>query len=167
MQPASTVADRHFATDRPLQAWQHVRMRHFVKEWREHLGMTQEQVADQIGLAHKASIQKIEKNPEKDMPKRRVERFASIFGIKPDDIFRSPNNLDKNLPTPSHDRGAGDTSPDSRGEAMVQQLNDWLTEAADVPVELIPAARNLLRTLKKAAVGEIRRSNPPTRAKER
>jgi DNA-binding XRE family transcriptional regulator len=167
MQPASTVADRHFATDRPLQAWQHVRMRHFVKEWREHLGMTQEQVADQIGLAHKASIQKIEKNPEKDLPKRRVDRFASVFGIKPDDIFRSPYNLSINSPASSYGEGPGDSSPDSRGESMVQELNDWLTEAADVPVELIPAARNLLRTLKKAAVGEQRRLNPQTRVKGR
>jgi DNA-binding XRE family transcriptional regulator len=142
-------------------------MRHFVKEWREHLGMTQEQVADQIGLAHKASIQKIEKNPEKDLPKRRVDRFASVFGIKPDDIFRSPYNLSINSPASSYGEGPGDSSPDSRGESMVQELNDWLTEAADVPVELIPAARNLLRTLKKAAVGEQRRLNPQTRVKGR
>jgi transcriptional regulator with XRE-family HTH domain len=152
------------STDTALPLWQHPGMRHFIKEWREFRGLTQEQVADQLGLAHKASINKIEAKPDKDLPARRVERFATIFGIKPSELFISPKILGTSSHSDANDSGAGGGQPGAGGqEDMVNQLSQWIEEAADLSPELIPAARKLLRTLK--AVGEPRQARPTTRVK--
>jgi transcriptional regulator with XRE-family HTH domain len=152
------------STDTALRVWQHRGMRHFVKEWREIRGLTQEQVAERLGLAHKASINKIEAKPEKDLPRGRVERLASIFGIKPDDLFSSPKNLGTSSHSADTNDVAGSGQPGFGGpENMVNQLSQWIEEAADLSPELIPAARKLLRTLK--AVGEVRQAHPTHRVK--
>ena len=143
-------------------------MPHFVKQWRELRGLTQEQLADRIGLAHKGSIQKIEKHPDRDLPQRRVEKFAEIFGITPKDIFRSPAGLRDTLPKPDTLQSVEGEQGDTGGRKnMVNELNAWIEEAADLSPDLIPAARKLLRTLKSAAGGEQRPANPQTRAKGR
>jgi len=166
MQPASTgfqLAGGNYATDRPLRIWQHARMRHFLKEWRELRGLTQDQVAQAIGLAHKASINKIESNPEKDLSTRRVKALASILQITPDDLYRKPHPVHDLAISTSQTVLVDNESSNTGGQQMVNELRAWMQEASDLPEELIPAARSMLRTLK--AVGEQRRLNPQTRAK--
>lgn len=160
-QPAPRRA-ANYATDSVLRRWQHRGMTHFLKQWRELRGLTQEQVAKAIGLEHKASIRKIEADPEKDLSVGRVNKLAEILRINPEDIYRSPENvnlLSNGFPDTTHTEG----SPGGP-ENMVNQLSAWLEEASDVPLDLIPAARNMLKTLKKA-VGEQRQDRPTHRVK--
>jgi transcriptional regulator with XRE-family HTH domain len=166
MQPASTIfqpAGGYYATDRPLRIWQHARMRHFLKEWRELRGLTQEQVAEAVGLAHKASINKIESKPEKDLSTRRVKALASILQITSEDLYRKPHPIHDLSIAVSQTVLVDNESPDTGGQKMVNELRAWMQEASDLPEDLIPAARSMLRTLK--AVGEQRHSNPQTRVK--
>lgn len=140
-------------------------MRHYLKEWRELRGLTQEKVADEIGLAHKGSIQKIEKHPEKDLSTRRVKTLAGVLNIGVDDLYRKPDPINDSVIAIRKDTKVGNESPDLGGQSMVNELSQLIDEAADMPPDLIPTAVKLLRKLK--AVGEPRLAHPPTRAKGR
>lgn len=148
-----------------MQVWQHARMRHYLKEWREYRELTQDQVAGAVGLAHKGSIQKIEKHPEKDLSTRRAKALAAVLNIGSEDLYRRPDPVKDSSIAIRQDTKLGNESPLLGGSKMINELSQLIDEAADMPPELIPTAVKLLKTLK--AVGEVRPSNPPSRAKEK
>lgn len=168
MQPSSTPLlnpGAKYATDSGLRLWQHGRMRHFVKEWREKRGITQEELARAIGLEHKSSVNKIEADREKDLSTRRVNSLAAALQLNnPQDLFRSPEIAVDMVQRRADNPMVGD-DPTLGGQDMVNELEKLIEEAADVPPNLIPAARKLLRTLK--AVGKPRLTHPQTPAKGR
>jgi transcriptional regulator with XRE-family HTH domain len=57
------------------------RWRHFFKEWREHRGLTQEEVAGVIGMSH-ASLSRIE-NDKQDYTGAVLEALAEVYGTDP------------------------------------------------------------------------------------
>lgn len=57
-----------------------------IKEKREALGITQEELAERLGYKHKSSINKIELN-KVDFPRDRVQDFAEALGIPASELI--------------------------------------------------------------------------------
>lgn len=56
-----------------------------VKQHRERLGLTQEELAEKIGYKHKTSINKIELG-EAGIPRQKIPRFAQVLGLSPAEV---------------------------------------------------------------------------------
>lgn len=69
------------------------KQRHFIKEWRKHRGLTQEQLAERIGM-DKSYLSKIESGKRRyDQPF--LEAAAEILRCEPADlIIRDPSDPD-------------------------------------------------------------------------
>lgn len=61
---------------------------HFLRAWREHMGMTQDQLAERAGIGRPA-ISKIEAG-ERPLMQNRMDSFAKALGISVQDLFRVP-----------------------------------------------------------------------------
>lgn len=73
-----------------------------IKFLREKKGMTQEQLAEEMGYSHKSSINKIEAG-KADLPQSKLYQFAKILGVTPCELLGTddePNPTD-NEPTAS------------------------------------------------------------------
>lgn len=57
-----------------------------VRVLRERKGMTQEELAEIVGYAHKSSINKIETG-RNDIPKNKLLAFAQALGVHPNDLL--------------------------------------------------------------------------------
>lgn len=57
-----------------------------IKMLREKKGMTQEQLAEEMGYSHKSSINKIEMG-KADLPQSKLYQFAKIFGVAPCELL--------------------------------------------------------------------------------
>jgi transcriptional regulator with XRE-family HTH domain len=57
-----------------------------IKMLREERGMTQEQLAEQMGYSHKSSINKIELG-KADLPQSKLIEFARILGVTPCELL--------------------------------------------------------------------------------
>ena len=60
----------------------------YLKEWREHLGLTQERVAERLGT-NKGQVSKLERG-EQRMNDNWIAGFADAIGIDPADLLRDP-----------------------------------------------------------------------------
>lgn len=63
-----------------------LKTQHFVKEWRKHLGMTQEDLAEKVGTVV-SSISQLE-NGRQGYSQAMLESLAEAFGCTPADILR-------------------------------------------------------------------------------
>lgn len=61
----------------------------FLREWREHLGMTQEQVADAID-SNKGDVSKIERGVKR-YNEDHITKFADAFGVEPFQLYFPPD----------------------------------------------------------------------------
>lgn len=59
-----------------------------IKKLREDKGLTQEQLADLMGYAHKSSINKIEMG-KNDLPQSKLIEFAKVFGVSPAELLNT------------------------------------------------------------------------------
>ena len=84
-------------------------LRHYLKEWRTHKHLTQQQLADRLDTS-KDQISRFENNQRK-MTTIAASEFAEALGIDPFDIFHHPD-------TPSADALLRDTSPRIREQAV-------------------------------------------------
>lgn len=62
----------------------------FLREWREHLGMTLDQVADAIG-SNKGDVSKIERGVKRYNEDHLV-KFADAFSVHPFQLFFAPDH---------------------------------------------------------------------------
>lgn len=62
--------------------------RHFIKEWREHKSLTQNQVADRVDK-EQATVSRIE-NGKVPYTQETLEAFAHAFGCEPFELLRPP-----------------------------------------------------------------------------
>jgi transcriptional regulator with XRE-family HTH domain len=69
------------------------RRRHFIREWREHRGMTQEELADLIGTT-KTSVSRIE-NLKQSYTQEVLEACADALGVHQGDLLmrRPPSEV--------------------------------------------------------------------------
>lgn len=76
-----------------VPGWHTCRMgnRHFIKEWRKHRGLNQEQLAERIGIT-KSYLSKIESGARRyDQPF--LEAAASVLNVEiPDLLIRDPSD---------------------------------------------------------------------------
>lgn len=71
----------------------HERRRHFIKEWRKHRGLTQEQLADRIGVAT-SSISQLERF-QQGYSQATLEAIAYALQCEPADLLvRNPTDED-------------------------------------------------------------------------
>lgn len=78
---------------KPYRKQQLVHPRHYIREWRERMGLTQEQLAGRTDMSVPA-ISKIETG-SRDYRQSTLEQFAQALGCNPADLLRPP---------PGHDR---------------------------------------------------------------
>jgi transcriptional regulator with XRE-family HTH domain len=64
-----------------------------IARWREQSGLTQQQVAERLGLSRQRYIL-VEKG-ERDLSTKELSILGDIFGIMPEDFFREPVDLPK------------------------------------------------------------------------
>lgn len=64
-----------------------------VTTWREQSGLTQQQVADRLGLSRQRYIL-VEKG-ERDLSTSELSTLGDLFGVLPEDFFRDPVNIPK------------------------------------------------------------------------
>ena len=70
------------------------RRRHFIKEWRKHVGLTQEQLADRIGVAV-STISQLE-TMKQGYSQPTLEAIADALGREPADLLmRKPPKKDE------------------------------------------------------------------------
>ncbi len=62
----------------------------FLREWREHLGLTLEQVADAID-SNKGDVSKIERGVKR-YNEDHITKFADAFGVHPFQLFFAPDH---------------------------------------------------------------------------
>lgn len=65
---------------------------------REKKGMTQEQLAEEMGYSHKSSINKIETG-KADLPQSKLYQFAKILGVTPCELLGTDYEPDNVEPT--------------------------------------------------------------------
>jgi transcriptional regulator with XRE-family HTH domain len=79
------------------------RRRHFIREWREFRGFTQEQLADMLGTT-KTSISRIE-DLKQGYTQDFLEACADALGIHPGVLLtRPPSEADRQEPAPRRAR---------------------------------------------------------------
>lgn len=64
-----------------------------ISKWREQTGLTQQQVAEKLGLSRQRYIL-VEKG-ERDLMTKELSILGDLFGILPEDFFRDPVNMPK------------------------------------------------------------------------
>lgn len=70
------------------------RQRHFIQEWREFRGLTQDELADRIGTTAK-NISQIE-NMETGYTQASLEAIAAVLAVHPSVLLaRPPNDADR------------------------------------------------------------------------
>lgn len=79
--------------NRPQPAPKPQRRRHFVKQWRKHKGLTQEQLAERIGVTP-GSISQLELG-RINYTQQMLEKLAEEFGCRPGDILNVDPTVDK------------------------------------------------------------------------
>lgn len=62
----------------------------FLKEWREHRGLTLEQVGDRLGV-DRAVVQRYEANERKPLAEQ-LDDLAYALGCRPKDLLRPPSD---------------------------------------------------------------------------
>lgn len=67
----------------------HARRRLYLAEWREHLGVTAEQMAGRLDI-DRISVYRWEREPHRMNPEKQ-EAYAEALGIEPEDLWRPPN----------------------------------------------------------------------------
>jgi transcriptional regulator with XRE-family HTH domain len=87
------------------------RMRVFLKEWREHLDLTQEQVADRIGTT-KGTVSRMEVN-SREPNLGYLAAFAEAIDRETGDLFRDPKR-------PTRDELLRDVPPGATPELLRQ-----------------------------------------------
>lgn len=65
---------------------------HFLREWRKYRGMTQDQLADRVGI-ERSAISKIEAG-EKPLMQNRLEKFATALKINIPQIYGAPPTIE-------------------------------------------------------------------------
>lgn len=69
---------------------------HFIKEWREHRGLTQQKLADRVGTS-KQSISRIEKG-EQPYTQESLEALADALNTSPADLISRDPQREPDLP---------------------------------------------------------------------
>lgn len=92
----------------PVKKQHRQRRRHFIREWRKHIGLTQEQVAEIVGQTA-TTVGRIEKN---DIPYNQdfLEQVADAFGCSVSDLLNA------------------DPEKKKRAEAQAARFNDFNPE---------------------------------------
>lgn len=100
-----------------------------IKECREDLGLTQEQLAQKLGYKSKTTINKIEKGIN-DITQSKVKAFADVLGTTPAYLMGWNDNKKSSTMTQS----AGDKVSSSKKGVVINVLG---RVAAGVPIEAI------------------------------
>lgn len=101
----------------------HMSARLYIKEWREHLGLTQEGVAEKLGV-RPATISRYENYDPEDPQGRAISvpqlmALADAYGISPVDLYRPPEQPSLDALLVKH--------PHAPADAAVAILNGWLS----------------------------------------
>jgi transcriptional regulator with XRE-family HTH domain len=89
------------------------RLHYYIKEWIEHLGLTDDEVAARMGLASRSSVWKLYTEQHRLTPEK-VARVADALDRHPNELLFPPN-------VPSLDALAEGASPEERA-AMVTDI---------------------------------------------
>lgn len=89
------------------------RLHYYIKEWIEHLGLTDDEVATRMGLASRSSVWKLYTEQHRLTPEK-VARVADALDRHPNELLFPPN-------VPSLDALAEGASPEERA-AMVTDI---------------------------------------------
>lgn len=87
------------------------KLHYYIKEWIEHLNLTDDQVAARMGLASRASVWKLYKEQQRLSPQR-VAQIADALGRHPNELLFPPN-------VPSLDALADGATPEERAAMVV------------------------------------------------
>ena len=63
-----------------------------IKQRREELGMSQEELAKKLGYANRFSVSKIETG-KNDLTRSKIQKFADALGVSPDWFFYGDSNI--------------------------------------------------------------------------
>lgn len=96
------------------------RLHYYIKEWIEHLGLTDEVVAGRMGLASRTSVWKLYTEQHRLTPEK-VARLAEALDRHPNELLFPPE-------TPSLDALADQATPEQRS-AMVTDIIRRLQKA--------------------------------------
>jgi transcriptional regulator with XRE-family HTH domain len=97
------------------------RLHYYIKEWIEHLGLTDDQVAARMGLASRSSVWKLYTEQHRLTPEK-VARVADALDRHPNELLFPPN-------VPSLDALAEGASPEQRA-AIVTDIARRLRQAS-------------------------------------
>jgi len=96
------------------------RLHYYIKEWIEHLGLTDDQVAARMGLSSRASVWKLYKEQHRLTP-HKVAQIAEALDRDPRELLFPPD-------VPSLDALAEGASPEQRA-AMVTDISRRMRRA--------------------------------------
>lgn len=89
------------------------RLHYYIKEWIDHLGLTDQDVANRMGLSSRSSVWKLYKEQHRLTPQK-VAHIADALGRHPSELLFPPE-------VPSLDALAEGASPEERS-AMVADI---------------------------------------------
>lgn len=98
----SASSEVHGFDNAPVHEWEYIpdmdekRPPHFLKEWRKHRKLTQEQLAEAVGTS-KSQISELERYNLQLSPKW-LQRLAPVLGVQPGHIIdHDPDELDSDI----------------------------------------------------------------------
>lgn len=102
---------------------------HFLREWRKHRDMTQDKLAELVGI-ERSAISKIERG-ENPLMQDRLGAFAKALGIQVRQLFELPPKIDNVVPFNAQILVEGETNP-----GAISEGGETRTESEKEPLDV-------------------------------
>jgi transcriptional regulator with XRE-family HTH domain len=137
--------------DSPQVPYQDEGMPLYLKEWRQHRGLTQQQLADRIGTA-KSYVSKWETKERALRDINRIKKICEVLDIGQDDLSKMPPKSGESLTRRSSADSDSVQTADLAGHTgdieMLEKRADLHAAVEGLPDELLDTLANLIDRLK-------------------